>query len=149
MITTEKLPAQYKPYKSINLCSNKIIGGGHIFAMGKNLPLLIGEGNAPRIWLQAVSAPGSREFITVVSDSKSTHPAVSIKRDGKKISVTIQGRTVISVMPTGLHGATVLELDLRPIGLNVFGNASSLNLGGMQLSHNTFSDVGVAFGLGE
>jgi hypothetical protein len=148
VITAENLPGQYRPYKSIIFCSNKIIGGGHIFAMGKNLPLLIGEGETSRIWLQAVSAPGSREFITVVNDSKSTHPAVSVKRDGKKIIVTVQGHTVISVEPTEAQRATVTELDLRPIGLNVFGNASSLNLGGMQLSQNTFSGVGVAFGLG-
>jgi hypothetical protein len=148
MITTESLPEQYRPYQNINFCNNQIIGGGHIFAMGKDLPLLIGEGITPRIWLQAVSEPGGKEFITVVSDSKSTHPAVSVKLDGKSVIVTVQGRTVISAKSNGAHAVTVNELDLRPVGLNVFGNTSGLNLGGMHLSHNTFSDVGVAFGLG-
>jgi hypothetical protein len=148
MITTENLPASYKPYQSINFCSNNIIGGGHIFAMGKVLPLLIGVGAKPRIWLQAVSTPGRQEFITVVNDSKSTHPAVSIRTEGKKVIVSVQGRTVLSAESTGEQSVTISELDFRPIGLNVFGNSSSLSLGGMQMSHNTFSGVGVAFGLG-
>lgn len=147
MITTENLPIQYRPYQIISFCSNQIIGGGHIFAMGKDLPLLIGEGRKPRIWLQAVSTPDSRELITVVSNSRSTHPAVSVKVDGKRVIVTVQGRTVISAEPMGANGAVVTELDLRPVGLNVFGNQSGLSLGGMHLSHNTISGVGVAFGL--
>jgi hypothetical protein len=148
MITTENLPTNYKPYQSINFCSNNIIGGGHIFAMGKILPLLIGVGSKPRIWLQAVSTPGSNKFITVVEDSKSTHPAVSIKTEGNKVVVSVQGRTVLSTESDGEQSVTISELDFRPIGLNVFGNSSSLNLGGMQLSHNKFSGVGIAFGLG-
>lgn len=148
MITTEKLPANFKPYQSINFCSNNIIGGGHIFAMGKVLPLLIGVGAKPRIWLQAVSAPGSKEFTTVVNDSRSTHPAVTVTTQGNKVVVSVRGRTVLTAESTGEQSVTVNELDFRPIGLNVFGNSSSLSLGGMQLGHNTFSGVGVAFGLG-
>ena len=116
--------------------------------MGKVLPLLIGVGATPRIWLQAVSAPGSKEFTTVVDDSKSTHPAVSVTTEGNKVVVSVRGRTVITAESNSEQSVTVNELDFRPIGLNVFGNSSSLSLGGTQLSNNTFSGVGVAFGLG-
>ena len=121
MITTDQLPPQYKPYQSITFCSNNLIGGGYIFAMGKVLPLLIGSGETPRIWLQAVSSPGSKDFITVVNDSTPTHPAAFVKIDGKKVIVSVQGRTVIATEATGAQSVVVNELDLRPIGLNVFG----------------------------
>lgn len=149
MITTDKLPQRYKPYQRINFCSNIIIGGGHIFALGKVLPLVIGVGKKPRIWLQAVSTPGSKNFVTVVNDSKSMHPAVHISIEGRKVIVSVQGRTVLNAEATGEKSVTISELDFRPIGLNAFGDSSSLSLGGMQLSHNTFSGVGVAFSLGE
>lgn len=148
MITTSNLPENYKSYQSLSFCSNNIFGGGHIFAIGDVLPLLVGVGAAPRIWLQAVAAPGGKEFITIVADSKATHPAVNVKSIGSKVIVSVQGKTVLSAESNGEQQAIVSEVDFRPLGLNVFGNSSSLSLGGMQLSHNTFSNVGVAFGLG-
>jgi len=148
MITRENLPKHFKPYQSLSFCSNDISGGGHIFAMGEVLPLLIGVGRSPRVWLQAVAAPGSKKFVTVVADSKATHPAVDVTVDGVKVVVSVRGITVLTVEAKNDQRAVVSEINFRPLGLNVFGSLSSLNLGGMQLSNNTFSGVGVAFGLG-
>lgn len=148
MITTENLPSNYRPYQSLSFCSNNISGGGHIFAMGKVLPLLIGVGPSPKVWLQAVAAPRSKEFVTIVADSKATHPAVDVVDDGNKVVVSVRGKIVLTVEAKDEQGAVVSEVDFRPLGLNVFGSLASLSLGGMQLSHNTFSSVGVAFGLG-
>lgn len=148
MITTENLPEHFRPYQSLSFCSNNISGGGHIFAMGQVLPLLIGVGPSPRVWLQAVATPGSKEFVTVVADSKVTHPAVDVEVNGGRVVVSVRGIVVLSVEAKDDQSAEVSEVDFRPLGLNVFGSSSSLNLGGMQLSNNTFSGVGVAFGLG-
>ncbi|WP_303846879.1 hypothetical protein [Aeromonas sobria] len=148
MITTESIPTGYTPYQNLSFCSNSILGGGHIFAMGKVLPLLIGMGPSPRVWLQAVAAPQSKEFVTIVSDSKSTHPAVHVSSAGHKVIVSVHGREVLTVESRGDGQAVVSNIDFRPLGLNVHGNSAGLSLGGMQLSRNTFSGVGVAFGLG-
>lgn len=148
MITTKNLPEHFSPYQSLSFCSNNISGGGHIFAMGQVLPLLIGVGPSPRVWLQAVATPGSKNFVTVVADSNSTHPAVDVEVDGGKVVVSVRGKAVLTVEAKDDQSAIVSEVDFRPLGLNVFGSSSSLNLGGMQLSNNTFSGVGVAFGLG-
>lgn len=148
MITTKNLPEHFRPYQSLKFCSNNITGGGHIFAMGQVLPLLIGTGPSPRIWLQAVEAPGSKNFVTVVADSKATHPAVNVNVDGGKVNISVRGIAVLTVEANDDQKALISELDFRPLGLNVFGSSSSLNLGDMQLSNNTFAGVGVAFGLG-
>jgi hypothetical protein len=149
MITTENLPANYFPYPSLSFCSNEISGGGHIFAMGKVLPLLIGVGPSPRVWLQAVADPEGKQFVTIVADSKATHPVVAISDDGSKVVVSVRGKTILTVEAKDNQKAVVSEVDFRPIGLNVFGSSANLSLGGMQLSHNAFFGVGVAFGLGE
>ncbi|WP_047392374.1 hypothetical protein [Chitinibacter sp. ZOR0017] len=149
MITTSNLPANYKPYMNLNFCSNNISGGGHIFTIGEVLPLLVGVGKTPRIWLQAVAAPRESEFITIVADSKSNHPAVEVKKTGCSILVYVHGKIVLSVKSVSSEMAQVSEVDFRPLGLNLFGNSSSLNLGGMHLSRNTFSNVRVAFKLGK
>ena len=148
MITISNLPLNYKPYGSLKFCSNTISGGGHIFAIGEVLPLLVGAGDSPRIWLQAVASPCGKEFITIVADSKANHPVVNVKSIGNKVIVSVQGKTVLRVESNDEKHAIVSEADFRPLGLNVFGNSSSLSLGGMQMSNNTFTNVGVAFGLG-
>lgn len=148
MITIENLPTGYAPYQDLTFCSNNILGGGHIFAMGKVLLLLIGIGHSPRVWLQAVAAPGGKEFVTIVADSKSTHPAVTVSAFESKVVISVRGKTVLIVESKSDRQAEVSEADFRPLGLNIFGNSDGLNLGGTQLSHNTFSGVGVAFGLG-
>jgi hypothetical protein len=148
MITKESIPTGYKAYQSITICSNEIVGGGHLFVMGNVLPLLIGVGPKPTIWLQAVAAPNSKEFITIVDASIATHPAVRVSEEGSKVTVVIGDKTVLAVEALSEQKAIVSELDLRPIGLNVHGNASMLYVGGMQISHSTFVGVGTAFGFG-
>lgn len=148
MITTENLPVGYKPYNHLNFCSNIINGGGHIFAVGKTIPLLVGVGSAPRVWLQAVAAPGSKEFVSIVEDSISTHPAVSVETIGSKIIVSVHGKIVLKAETKGNLNAVVSEVNFRPLGLNVVGSPMGLSLGGMQLSRNTFTNVAIAFGLG-
>ncbi|WP_447837509.1 hypothetical protein [Aeromonas salmonicida] len=148
MITTENIPTDYKPYGDLNFCSNSLLGGGHIFTMGKVLPLLIGMGPSPRVWLQAIADPESKEFVTIVSDSKSTHPSVKVSSSRHKVVVSVHGREVLTVESRSYGKAVVSKIDFRPIGLNLHGNSDGLSLGGMQLSRNTFSGVGVAFGLG-
>jgi len=148
MITNENLPESFLPYQDLNFCSNNILGGGHIFAIGKVLPLLIGVGSTPRVWLQAVAAPNSKEFVTIVADSESTHPAVDVSVIGNKIVVSANGKVVLNVEAIDDKHAVVSEVDFRPLGLNVFGSSEALSLGGMKLSRNTMSGVGVAFGLG-
>lgn len=148
MITTENLPKDYTPYQVLDFCSNKIIGGGHIFAMGNIVPLLLGTGRAPRVWLQAVAAPGSKDFVTIVADSVSIHPAVDVSVKESRVVVSVRGKSVLTAEALDDQHAFVSEIDFRPLGLNIFGSSEALNLGGMKFSHNTMSQVAVAFGLG-
>jgi hypothetical protein len=148
MITISNLPAEYKPCATVNFCSNMILGGGHIFAIGDALPLLIGAGKTPKIWLQAVVNAERHEFITVVENSKSKNLSVAVNIFGAQLIVTVGGKTVISVESTGADSAAVQEVDFRPLGLNVVGSSSSLSMGGMTVSRNTFANTGVAFKMG-
>ena len=148
MITTENLPNGYIPYQDLTFCSNSILGGGHIFAIGRIVPLLVGVGPTPRVWLQAVAAPDSKDFVTIVADSVSTHPAVDVLVTGREVAVSVEGKSILKAEAIDGLRAIVHEVDFRPLGLNVFGSSQELSLGGMRLSHNTMFGVGVAFRMG-
>ena len=143
MIEVDKLPKGYSPYQTLTLCSNKLIGGTKVVAVGKVLPLLIGKGAKPQIWIQALEFPKSKKYILLVDASISRHPLVRVEELGTQIVVKVNGGVVLRVEQTGDDQAVVAELDLRSLGFNVYGGMLELNVGNMSFSNSTFNQVGV------
>lgn len=150
MITRTTLPSTYKPYQKLTVCSNVLIGGGHLVVLGEVLPLLVGSGDGPTIWLQAPTDKSGKSYIPIVTASVASHPAVGVVSNNDGLTVSIAGVPVIHIKQADQDSAVVDLLDLRPVGLNIFGNASSLTAGGATFSQNTFSGGGtmLAFGGG-
>jgi hypothetical protein len=140
----------YKPYQRLTVCSNLLIGGGHLVVLGEALPLLVGCGEAPMVWLQAPADQTGKTYVPLVAASVALHPAVSVVSNKEGLTVSVGGTPVIHVAQIDSESAVIDLLDLRPIGLNISGNAASLIAGGTNLSHNTFSGGGtmLAFGGG-
>ena len=111
MITRNSLPKSYTPYASLVVCSNSLLGGGHIVSIGDVLPIIIGRSEKPMIWLQALTKPESKEFITIVEGSISKHPAVKVYEENDVLKVSVSGTTVLSVRATAENSAEVDELD--------------------------------------
>lgn len=149
MISRNSLPTNYQPYDKLTICSNTLLGGGHVIAVGEILPIVIGKGTKPQIWLQAMSAPNSKEFVSIIESSVSKHPAVEVIEMDGSIIINIQGIKVLVVKANSDNSALVSQLDLRPIGLNVYGNQSSLTAGGSTFSGNTMSGGAVLIGFGD
>lgn len=148
MITKNTLPAGYRPYGRLTLCSNLLIGGGHLIQVGEVLPLLVGNGEIPQVWLQAPTDRTGKQFIQLVVASVAAHPAVLISVSDGILSVGAGGKKVLQVREVGFDEAVVELLDLRPIGFNIFGDKNGLSAGGMQMSGNTVSGGGTFLALG-
>lgn len=146
--TRANLPKSYQPYSKLTVCSNTLIGGGHIVAVGDVLPLIIGKGEKPQIWLQALSNPKTKEFVSIVENSVSRHPAVEVLEVSGSVIVSIQGIKMLSVKPEAEDSAVVESMDLRPLGLNLFGDVSSMSVGGSTFSRNSMQGGGVLIGFG-
>ncbi|WP_067609836.1 hypothetical protein [Marinobacter sp. UBA4489] len=148
MITKDKLPEGFTPYPSLVVCSNTISGGGHIVAVGETLPLLIGKGDKPKIWLQAVQNAKTNSFVTIVEASISKHPSVKVYEETDHLRIVISGEVVLSVISPSSEEAIIDKLDFRPIGLNMVGDNSSLMVGGSVFSGNSIHGGGTFIGLG-
>lgn len=146
--TRDSLPKSYQPYQKLTVCSNSLVGGGHIVEVSKVLPLIIGKGEKPQIWLQAINNPETKEFILVVENSISKFPSVQVKEINGALVVSIQGKEALRVREISENEASIDVLDLRPIGLNLYGDAHSMNVGGGSFSGNSMSGGGVLLGLG-
>lgn len=148
MITRDNMPTNYVPYDKLVICSNTLTGGSNLVAVGDVLPLIIGKGEKPKIWLQALENSKNNKFVTIVEESISKHPAVSVYEDSGTLNVMISGEVIISVKTKNQDTALVEKIDFRPIGLNIEGNSSSLTVGGSMFSGNTMSGGGVLVGFG-
>lgn len=148
MITRTSLPKNYTPYQSLSLCSNTIIGGGHLIVVGEVIPLLVGCGETPKVWLQAPTDNTGKSYVPLVVESVAAHPSVTVTSDGSSLSIFAGGTQVLHIKQISKERAVIDLLDLRPIGFNVFGTASSLQAGGMKFSTSTFSGGGTIFAFG-
>jgi hypothetical protein len=78
------------------------------------------------------------------------HPEVKVlySEDSSEVTVQFRRHPMIEIKKESPESARVTFLDLRPIGLNIFGDSESLQLGSNQLSNNSFSNVGFMAKLG-
>lgn len=149
MYSLHNLPADYKAFQTLNLCSNKVLGGGFPFSLGNELPLLIGNGPGPVIWLQAVQNSATKELVLLVDRNVPTVKGVEVtKPEEGVIEIFIGATKILRIKKTGGDSAIISTLDLRPIGLNIIGNQDNLNIGGSSFSGNTFRGAQVVIGLG-
>ena len=146
--TRNNLPSSYQAYKKLTICSNSLIGGGHVVELAGALPLIIGNGEKPQIWLQAISNSKNMEFVSVVENSVSKFPAVEVKEIDGALVITIEGKQILRMRNISENEVVVDSMDLRPIGLNLYGDAKNMNIPNGSFSGNSMSGGGVLLGLG-
>lgn len=149
MTTGYKLPEFYSPYETLVVCSNNLSGGGYILAIGDVLPVLVGKGKKPQVWLQALSNPEKNEFLTIVEASMSKHPAVTVFEESGVLNIHVGGKNVLSVRVTDEDSAEISLLDLRPLGIDLHGNNSELKVGNSTFSRNSFTGGVAMIGFGK
>ncbi|MEO6972919.1 MAG: hypothetical protein ABI135_05815 [Rhodoferax sp.] len=142
MITRTALPEKFKPYQRLTVCSNLLIGGVNLVVLGEVLPLLVGSGEGPMIWLQAPTDKTGKNYVPLVQASVATHPKVKVEKNAKGLTVFVGHVSVLHVTQENPENAVVDLLDLRPVGVNIYGNSASLIAGGSTFSANTFKGSG-------
>lgn len=141
MIRPNNLPASYDPYNIVRLCSNTLEGGAHLFEVSGTLPLLIGQGEQPVVWLSASTGPG--KMVDIVTASKPVHPDVAVTDAFGGTVVMVGSEKVLSLKELNNNEIEIDFLDLRPIGLNIFGNKTDgLTIGTNKFVGNNFKGIG-------
>ena len=88
------------------------------------------------------------QFVSIVENSVSKFPAVEVKEINGFLIITIQGKQILKVRNLSNDEAVVENMDLRPIGLNLYGDTHSMSLPNGTFSGNSMSGGGVLLGLG-
>ena len=144
------LPDNFRAFPDLVVCGNRLIRGVAPLALGKQPIFLVGQGDVPKVWLSVPSGePNS--FVTLVSDNESQHSGVLVDTlaPENRIVIRIEETVILDTTKLLEDMAVVKALDLRPVGLEVFGNEGGLNVGGMSLVGNAAEGAEVLIGLGD
>ena len=137
-----------KPNKLV-LCSNTLIDVNIPFLFENNIPLLIGQNDDPQVWLQARSGNQKGQWVVVVEKNEGLHESIKVTKDKNgKVVIHAKDTKVLEVEKHQDH-YEVIDLDMRPLGLNIHGNETMLMIGNTQMSQNTFQDAEVMISIGE
>jgi hypothetical protein len=153
IITTKEMkniiPSEYQPFERLTICSNTLIGAGAIVRIGEFEPLLVGKGlKLPAIWLRARA--NNKNWISVVERSISLSPQIVIINDVDSNTTIVKTKDVIVLKAQQIDSACIInELDLRPLGLNIFGNEQHLKVGAGEFTGNTMQGIGAFIGMNE
>jgi hypothetical protein len=133
---------------TVVLGSNRFVDCGALVAFRNQGSGLRVETAPLRVTLATPTDLPSGRAINVVRNEQSPEsPHVKIVKS--ETSVAIFWDDAPLVIATQLDAETVnLRADLRPIGINIYDDATGLHIGGMHLSQNAFRGASVAFQLG-
>ncbi|KDC49627.1 hypothetical protein [Pseudoalteromonas fuliginea] len=128
-------------YEELVLCSNYLKNVSHIIKSEQRLwsPLVIRAGKIPRVWLTAQAEKG--KFVEIVKDSTSQILESNVQCSESGIQVSLGKNVILEAGNNDGKHLEIYKLDLRPIGLNVYGDHKELVLGNANFKKGTFQNV--------
>ncbi|MFD2565522.1 hypothetical protein [Aquimarina rubra] len=142
-----KLPKNYIPLTELEVCSNKIIGGGSLIGINDFAPLLIGKGEIPKVWLY--TKIDQNNWAPLIINNESQHSKIKILTDitSREITIKTHDTIIIHGIMSNDNSCSIDQLDLRPIGLMFYGNVEQLTIGDSNLKGNTFNGISFMIGI--
>ncbi|KGT09558.1 hypothetical protein ACH34F_05205 [Elizabethkingia anophelis] len=144
-VDIKNYPEKFNKLAKLIICSNELIGGGDLAKISDFVPLVIGSGHIPQIWITSKYMGKIYEF---VKRSQSYNNLIKIIPDtySRKLLMLIEGITLISARMISDTVCVVDKLDLRPLGLNIYGNDKELTFINNKFSGSTMEGVSFMFG---
>lgn len=145
MEQTMNIPKEYEPYEELEFLSNRAKNYRLLIKAGGFSPILIGKGEHPLVWIAQRDQKDPEKWVYVIYANKSFHPEINVKVKKKKVEIELKLKLeqtiMVSLEEVSSKKAKLLKLDLRPIGLNIYGDESKMMIGTHTLEGNVFENV--------
>ena len=142
-------------YAELFLCSNRLLNTKHMFITSDEWsPIVVRksgqENNMPSVWLSTkIESEGDVHYVELVKNNKQVffgnNFEFEVTENGFYIS--IESTVICEAGDVQEKSIEIFKLDLRPLGLNIFGEHNILTIGGNQMSRNTVSNSESMFGI--
>ncbi|MEZ9819300.1 hypothetical protein AB4238_01555 [Shewanella sp. 10N.286.45.A1] len=144
----KSLPSNYRPPKKMQIGTNSIENVQKLVSFKGHIPILIGEGKIPHIWINVPVNQEGNEWYPLVKDNFSTNQVVIVIKRENGVKVTTPDGVVIDCEIDTNGDIYVKKLNLRPFGINVFADEASLNVMGTTFTSSGFNNVDTVVGIG-
>ena len=146
----DRLPPEFVPFAELKVCGNIMKGGKAPFVVGGKVPLLVGKNAHAKFWLSAPKNQAATEWVDLIVAGAAVHPQVKVllSEDQRDISVQFRRQSLLELRLVSPDVADLSFIDLRPVGLNIFGEGEVLHLGTITFSGNSFENVSYMAKLG-
>ncbi|MDP4268941.1 MAG: hypothetical protein Q8909_02320 [Bacteroidota bacterium] len=141
----QTLPQVYKQYHTIIICGNTFNNVKYLIDDNGFIPLLIGAGDIPRLWMYTRK---DNNAIAIVKDSLAIHPAIKVNIINRNKSLTIEVSQAPNSEPIKMCDIdfsneipNINQINLRPLGYNVYGDNNSLFIGEQKLTGNHIENL--------
>jgi hypothetical protein len=144
MTNSVSTPPDYEPYGTVDLCGNFLQNVKFFFEVDGMIPVLIGKGVVPKIWLFQRDVEGKGVALIEKSISQSTDIFVNIDVDASEINVFFDNKVVkmhILSLTFSPSKIVIKKLDLQVVNLYIFGDRNGLDIAGNIVKGNRMSNV--------
>jgi hypothetical protein len=126
--------------------TNRIEDSEHVLAIGGNPLFSVDLSDGRPVLTVDLSSPPATNHIHIESNLVRVGD-VAVSEQHGATAILLNDHTLIRVTVKGENDLTV-DLDLRPIGLNVYTDQASLHVGGATLAGNVIRRCKVAINIG-
>lgn len=144
----DSLPAGYIEPDKLEIASNKLENVKAILEVNGSIPILIGDGERPRVWLYIPANEEGTEWYPLIKDNFSTNPKILVITNDHSITIATPHGNILESEKRKDGVIEIKKLDLRPVGLDFLAEKDYINFMGNTFTRNTFKNVRVMFGVG-
>lgn len=145
----DSLPKEFTPYKQLEIATNKVIDGVALVSVNGFIPILIGRGETPEIWVTIPADQQGKEWRPIVSKNSSLLDVITVITKGKVIEVALADEIVLEVKEISGGNAEITKCNLRPFGINVFLEDDCLKVMTNRYSGNTITGAKIFIDVGK
>ncbi|TVP12696.1 hypothetical protein [Shewanella sp. KCT] len=147
MKTEVTLPDGYVPFGLLKVCSNTLKNGRIPISISGDQPFLVGRGKKPRVWVNQLALNEVGKTKPLVRDNLTLHPQISVDELDNEVVIKADNEVLIHVVKVTDDEAHIIKLDLRTIGIQIYGDQSELHVVNQTLSNNEFVNVDCMIGV--
>ncbi|MGF1850644.1 hypothetical protein L4C44_01970 [Vibrio satsumensis] len=146
--------SDFNIYEELFVCSNRLLNTNHIFKTQDGwAPLVVRRTNddrqLPVIWLSAKTDNDEDTYIELISGNtqKFFENEFNFEVTENGFLISLGSQVICEAGDAQSNSLEIFSLDLRPLGLNIYGSHNKLNIGSSQMSRNTSSNSDCMFGI--
>jgi len=147
-VKIDNLPNSYLVPNRLNIGTNSLENVTAIMSFNGYIPILIGDGDTPRIWLNIPVNKEGSEWYPLIKDNFSTNKNVIVLKNKNSVKVTTPDGVIVECEKMTDGELLVKQLNLKPFGLNIEANLNELKAMNGSYRGNKFSNLGVMIGVG-